>query len=263
MGISIPALGVPGVLGSGGAAVDPGQVYADWIIANYNPSAFWRVTDCTSVNSPTIPAQLDSARDGTLSGWTLQNTASPVAGETLLAPLSDGNNDYGDVFSSNGSTGVADVFDGANGSLLAWAYPSVASITDGQIRYAITIETDTLSRVTIGKNSSNQWQMVHKGGATVRQVNAASPAMTSAWHMLGLTWISGSKVFAWIDDAQYDTDKNQPGAWTGTIDTATIGAKGTAPTLVWSGWLAYVMLFAGAGNVLTPTKFGEIYAGAG
>lgn len=241
-------------------AVDPGQVYADWIIANYSPSAFWRVTDCTSVNSPTIPAQLDSARDGTLSGWTLQNAASPVAGETLLAPLSDGTNDYGDVFSSNGSTGLADIFDPATGSLLVWAYPSVASLTDGQTRYAFTIDDGIDSRVTINKNPSDQWQMIHKGGGTVRQFNAATPAMASEWTMLGLSWVSGVKTYANVNGALYNTERGQPGAWSGAAANAFIGAGDTVPTLVWAGWLAYAILWAG--TALSHADFAAICAEA-
>lgn len=232
---------------------DGGEVYAKKLVNIYGASEGFRLTDILS--GTVITAQVSSARNGTLSGWTLQNAVSPIANETLLAPLSDGINDFGNIYSLNS------IFDGATGSIVAWVkLLSSTEATNGVAYRAVSLAADADNRVGMAKATTNQWSTFHEGSNVIVQITSALPAPDANWHMIGLSWVNGSKTFASLDESQFSTDGAAPNTFTGSLTSTlcAIGAIDTTPTASFKGWLCHV--YFKFGTAWTPTDFANIYA---
>lgn len=203
----------------------------------------------------TIPAFVNSARNGTLLGLDLQNAAGPVAG--TLAPYWDGTNDYGDILTSNGSTGLVDIFNGALGSALLWVKKNGSWASGGGGLLEMRVNNNNYVR--LARNGANIVHR-HNGGGTVKTVTAnyGSPA---GWFSTGLSWdVAGGEMKAYKDGAQIGTTQTALGTLTGTITGATIGAQLTTPSDVFDGWIAYAFLLFGA--KWSDANFANIHAAA-
>lgn len=251
MGISIPVTGAPGLLDAGS---DPGAAYAQLVIGTYGASEYMRLTDIESGTA--ITAQVDSARNGTLTGWTLQNGDSPVAGESLKPPLSDGVNDIGDIQTAS----LTSLFDSAEGGVFGWARVSDASVwTDGVFRYPLYLYVDGNNLVFVRKASlSNSLTMRYEAGGTQKTVNVSMSPVD--WFSFALTWsVSADEVKGYINGSQESFTLSGLGTWVGSLAESTLGAI-AGPALVWDGWLAHFALWAG--SVPSDADIAAIHAAA-
>lgn len=239
--------------GSGG---DPGQDYADLLIDTYLANEVWRPTAILS--GTTIPAQVASARDGTLTGWTLQNGTSPVAGEALKSPFSDGDNDYGNLYTAS----LASLFDGAEGGFFGWAQVTDSAVwTDTEWRALLNVRVDANNGVLLRKTSAaSAMQCVFSAGGTASAANVSSFNPTD-WFSYAVTWsVSRNEVMFYLNATQYATS-NPPGTWVGTLTSAVFGAESSVPGRVWDGWLAYLAFWAGYAP--TAANVAAMHAAAG
>ncbi|MBD3354305.1 MAG: hypothetical protein GF364_22675 [Candidatus Lokiarchaeota archaeon] len=251
--MSLPRL--VAVMGGGDAAVT--RSYATILEEDYGADEVWPLVDIAS--GTTIHAHVNSNRDGTLTGWDLQNAAGPVPGTS--APYSDGANDCGNIYTSNGSDELADIFDPAEGSFLAWAKVQAASAwTDGESRHILTLGPNSNNRIVLLKNATdNTVIMSYKAGNHADQV-VYNPFSSTDWFYIGMSWsVADDEVRAYLNGSQVGGTQTGLGTWAGDLTNALIGAY-FSTTAIWHGLLAYAAVKFG--SVWTPTQFSEMHAAA-
>lgn len=235
--------------GKGGSLANAARSYAEILRDDYGADEIWPLVDIAS--GTTIPAFVNSARNGTLTGWDLQNAAAPVPG--TLAPYSDGANDYGNIYTSNGTTGLVDIWNGQLFSMFIWGLPVWAS---GTVRRIIDIRASSSNLLLFGKNDAvGTVQYLYRANNVTKTINFSSES-PSGWHSFGMSVSLGADEFkAFFDGAQAGTTQTSLGTWSGTpASTQTnIGSSPTVPTNVWNGHVAYcAMIF---GSIWTPAQF--------
>lgn len=246
-------LAMPGVISS--------VPYSSILINTYGASEVWPLVDIAS--GTTITAKVNTARNGTLAGWDLQNAAGPVPG--TLAPFSDGTTtDSGNIF----TTSLAGIFNGNVGSVFAWYRVANAGVwTDSTNRLGFVAQVNSTNLVRLLRDvASNTLRLERRGGGTVA-VTDTSIGGSTAWFSLGLSWDTGgsAELKAFINGSQVGSTATGIGTFTGTIVSAVIGAS-TTLTANWHGWLAYTAVRFG--SIWTPTQFANMHnaaasAGAG
>lgn len=214
------------------------DAYADYAVTKGASEAF-PLVDIAS--GTTILAYVNSARNGALTGWDLQNTAGPVSG--TLAPYSDGTNDYGNVLTSGGGVGLADIFNGNLGSVFMWG----KSGWNGISSYLLVLHVNNNNRLIALHNASNVLQFRHTGGGTSK-TETHDPGAPSGWFSWGASWdTSGAgEMKTYYNGAQIGGTQTGLGVFSGTLTLALIGALSTTPTNVWDGHLAYYFFRFGA-----------------
>jgi hypothetical protein len=212
-------------------------------ILNTSPAnliGYWPLWEVDGTNADNLEGT--AARDGTYTGVSLNDTlfsnGDPVG-------LWDGSNDYLDIYSTGG-TGLADVFDGAEGTVAVWFKVSGAGVwTDGVARYITRLRVDANNFVDLIKWSSNNTLVMRRNaGGTTDQVLPTESG--TDWIHLALTWSEAGNVLrAYVAGAQSGADQGTLGTWVGdlAITTTTIGAAITTPTNVFDGWLAHYALW--------------------
>jgi len=209
----------------GGAAA---ATYAEILRDTYGASEIWPLVNISS--GTTISAFINSARNGTLTGWDLQNTAGPVTG--TLAPYIDGTNDAGNILSAS----LTSIWSATEGGMLIWGNVSAWS---GAFRTALSFY-DGSSRAQIQKHNDNLIMRFYAGS----DFGQGALPTTGAWHSYGIRWSNSENLIAYtIDGVQQDTDIGL--SLPSTIDLAGIGEIGNG-TLIWAGWLAYAAIWAGS-----------------
>ena len=209
-----------------------------WALVNVHGfQEAWRLTDITS--GTTITAVSNSARNGTLTGWTLQDTASPAANDSLLAPLSDGTNDYGDILTANLTSLFNSNATGKGTMMIVLKVANAGVWTDTLVRLAFQMQADANNRFSIRKHSvNNTARFIYAAGGTVETIDHT--ISSTNWLCCVLTWDKAAdEVKAYIGGAQVGATQTGLGVWAGALSTALIGALTNTPTSVWSGALAY------------------------
>jgi hypothetical protein len=247
---------VPVLTGGGEAA----RSYATILHEDYGADEVWPLVDIAS--GTTIHAHVNGNRDGSLTGWDLQNAAGPVTG--TQAPYSDGANDYGDIYTSNGSDGLNDIFDGGVGSIFMWLQTS--SWTDGNYGVGLILYVDSGNSLALRKqNVNNEYYWRYEAGGTGHtHTKSVSPA---DWFSVGLSWnkdagASGEVKFFW-NGAQDGPTATGLGVWSGSLVSTrcSIGsAFGNGANNPWDGLLAYAAVKFG--SIWTPTDFANMHAAA-
>lgn len=209
---------------------------------NFGADEVWPLVDISA--GTTITAAVNSARNGTETGWALQNITGMVAG--TKAPRSDGANDYGDIASAS----LTSIFDGNEGSLFGLAIvDSVSDWTDGVIRDMVRLETDTNNQIIVRKGSANnRLQFIAKAGGT-GFIYAHTDFTTTAWFSYGMSWYynaGGSSVLNYVNGAQSGAAQSSYGDWVGNPSSSFIGAATSDPTEIWNGGLSYVAVKFGS-----------------
>ena len=239
MSISVPVVGVPGVLDSGGGG-DPGAVYTQLLIDTYGASEVWRLTDIESGTG--ILAQVSSARDGVLQGWTLQTGGSPVSGEATQAPYSDGVNDYGDIATAS----LSSIFNGQVGSVFMWFKADAAVWGSSADRTVLTLSQGNVSTNLILIRLSNSGVEYFYRAGTVTETHIEAYSSTN-WTSAGINFNLGGDLaqFA-LNGSQVGGDQSGLGTWSGGTLAAVIGALTTVPSFVMLGSLAYLAVKFGS-----------------
>jgi hypothetical protein len=220
--------------------------YRSKVLAIPGLLAYWPLNETAGVVAADVSG---NARHGAYSGVTL---GQPGIGDGNTCPLFDGAAGYVNVYSAS----LAGAFNGAEGSLVAWAQVAAAGVwTDSTLRSIVTLETDTNNKVTIEKSATNnRLNFTHIAGGTTKQQNTTAYPLTT-WLTLGITWSkSGDALIGYVNGTATATVTGV-GDYTGALAAVrcNIGARLTTPTQLWSGWLAHVAVW---GRVLTATEMG-------
>jgi hypothetical protein len=237
MGISLPVLGVPGLIGGGmgyeakvrGAA--PGSLVA-----------YWRL------NEPTGAVAADSSPNGFNGAVTGVTWGQTGIGDGATVPLFDGTNDYISVLGA----GLTAAFPGAAGTLMTWIKVAGASVwTDGTIRRFAYFFADSDNYVQLQKsNTNNTLSIVYRAGGTPKTVTITTSALT--WLNIGLTWSkAANQMIVYLNGAQTGSTQTGLGTWANSLTAALIGATNAIPQNVWNGYIGHVALW---NTVLTPAQ---------
>lgn len=180
-----------------------------------------------------------NARNGAYTGVTLGQEG---IGDGRTCPLFAGG-DMCNVY----STSLRDAFNGAEGTVLAWAkVADVANWTDGTLDYIHWFSADGNNYVRLLKNStSNQLVFTLTASNVFKQV-VQSGVSTVNWFALALTWsLSADQMKAFNSGVQVGATQTGLGTWVGLPATtgAIVGAGTTTPTNPWSGPMAHAALF--------------------
>jgi hypothetical protein len=226
-------LGVPGLIGAGGAKplISLLQEYAD-----SESGVYWGVQDSNS----TCVAYPNTALNGTHTGVTLQQTGP--AG--TLAGLYDGSNDYTDVITA----GLQSLFDPTIGSIVLFARMANAGVwTDTVPRVMLAFTADAQNYVQIRRWSTDGLIKFRYEANNIEEVVDDTTLNGSTNDFaLGITWDTsadgGNGEFkAYCNGSQVGATLAIGGVWAGTLASATIGALNTTPSVVHNGYLSNVL----------------------
>lgn len=235
------------VFGGGGARR---RSYSDILVDDYGASEVYPLVDIASGTA--IPARVNTAYNGTLTGWDLQNASGPVAG--TLAPLS-GAGDYGNI----GSLALA--FNGAVGSALIYGKMDAALWSDANDYYLCIHQVNANNTYRIYKSGVLGIRVYIAIGGVAKIVTLGVPASPSDWFCVGLSWkdsANGNEVKCFLNGSQGGATQTGFGAWTGTTTSHLVGALSTTPANPWHGLMAYHVFKFGA--IWAPTDFSDMYA---
>ena len=224
------------------------MTYARVLTDTYGADEVWPLVDISSGTA--IHAYSNGSRDGTLSGWALQNEDGPVPGSD--APYSDGSSDYGNILTSGGGVGLTDIFDSAKGSIIVWV--KLNEDASGA-KLILRLETDSNSRIDFRQNNTTPDTLgvyyVAEGTADFVEIDVSA---LSTWSSLGISWdTAADEVKGYLNGSLIGSIQSGLGTWAGTMDTAVIGAANTTPTNVFDGHLAYMAVKFG--SVWSPSDF--------
>jgi hypothetical protein len=216
------------------------------LVKVYGATEVWRLVDISSGTA--IPAAVNSARNGVLQGWDLQNTAGPVTGS--LAPYSGGSGDYGNIYTANLSSAwnpnAVSIFGWAKRRVLAANQRILQLQKDGD-NYIYIYDTATAIK----------FRAVY--GTTSKLPEIASTSLN--WFSFALT------IDKTADEMKHYLNGITPST-TGTLGTwsaaglavAAIGAASLVPANVWDGWIGYIAIKFG--TVWTPTEIQNMHNAA-
>jgi hypothetical protein len=211
-------------------------------IQRANLIGFWRLNETSGATAVDISGQ---GNNGTYTGVDLANAAGP---DGVLIPYFDGAADYVNLFSAALAADVSK----AAGTIALWVKPVNGSYW-AAVGTGWMIELDFLNNsntIYIGKVAANVIRAVYQQGATSKVVDLA-PSGAGLVH-LGMTWdtvadaMKGYRSGAQVGVTQ--TGLVQP---TGSLTTATLGARNITPTSPFNGWEGLVALWKTA---LTPAE---------
>jgi len=156
----------------------------------------------------------------------------------------DGTNDYVNIYSA----ALASAFNGAEGTLLAWARVSGAGVwTDVTWRRVAVLKADTNNTIVLTRTSgNNQLACYYKAGGTELSNITSAIGGTTGWFSLGLTWsATGNVVQYYLNGATAGSNDTGLGTWAGSPASTlcVIGADSTVPSSVFSGDIGHVALW--------------------
>lgn len=237
----MPSLVQKLLLFSGGSAA---AAYAARVLAT-SPLRYNKLNEASGT------AIVDSSGNGytgTYTGVTLADTDSPFLPDK--APLWDGVNDYGDLYSA--AFGAA--FNMDEFTVLLWLKASAESVwTDGTNRFLVRLVRDGTNLIGINKPTTNSTiQLQRAGGGTTKTITVAGQS-GAGWLCYALSasvagggLLGAGELKAYKNGAQIGTTQTSILASLGSglsSTTTTLGAAGTAGTLVWNGWLSRLIIW--------------------
>jgi len=207
------------------------------LIAPDNLVAYWPLWDASG---PTAEDISPNGHDGTYNNCTL---GAWGIDDGNTAAQFDGSNSNVNIYSA----GLNADFDGAEGTLLAWAKVSGSDVwTDGALRTIIYMAVDSDNRVFIRKSTTdNTLDFYYIAGGTPKNVSPGSQSFTS-FTCLAISWSAAAdEMKAFIDGVQTGSTQTSLGTWTGDLDSATtcIGAASSTPASVMDGYIAHAALW--------------------
>lgn len=233
-----PAIPVVVVSGS----LNPTPTYTQKVQA-LSPIAYWPLAEASGT------VIVDESGNG-------RNGAYKAAGEPLLgqsgigdgrtAPLFDGTNDYGNLFSAS----FQGAFNSAEGTLACWCKVSAAGVwTDATERRWVNLRADASNRLYLNKTAiNNQVGCTYIAGGTSKGVNFTTSAPLGFFH-LALTWSkSADQLKFYVNGAQQGATQTALGTWAGSLaaGNTAAGAGDLVGSNVTSGSLAHVAIWNSA-----------------
>lgn len=179
--------------------------------------------------------------DGAYTGVTLGQPGVPGMG--LTSPLYDGANDFNNIYSA----GLNSDFDGAEGTLLAWAKVSGVGVwDDSTFRHIVRIAVDGENKIGLMKsNVENQLRIDYEAGNVLETATNSALAGTLDFFVIAITWSkTADAIFYYINGASFATD-TALGTWVGNLSNTTtaIGVSAITPAQIWSGPIGPVALW--------------------
>lgn len=217
------------------------EEYRDRVLKT-DPIGYWVQDEAGGAVSYDMVTQFSGgARNGTYVGVTL---GQPGIGDGRTAPLFDGALDYNDIYSAS----LAAAFNGAEGTLMAWARVfNVGVWTDGVLRDIALLFADANNFVVIQKSAvDNRASAQYTASGTVQLRNVALVSPPTVAFPFAITWSAlADEVRVYIDGIQQGATMNGLGVWAGVLaaTNTTIGAASTAPILVWNGYIAHAAVW--------------------
>ena len=235
---------------SGFGGGSPVRSYAQILVEDFGANEVWPLVDIAS--GTTINAYVNAARNGTLTGWDLQNAVGPVPG--TLAPFGDGTNDIGNVFSAS----LAGIGNFNIGSMLVWCKMTLAVWGGSAFGIMFELRTNGAVFTFITKdNAANRLYWQH-GGTTIQR--PTTNFSTNNWFMVGLSWNNTiPERKAYYNGVQVGATITSAFNIVTAIDAATISAR-IGGTLDLTGHIAYPSVKFG--STWTPTNMLDIYNAA-
>lgn len=224
------------------------QNYAEKVQATPGLIAYWPLDE----QSGTVAYDRSgNGRNGTHVGVTLGATG---IGDGRTCPTYDGVNDYTNIYSAS----LAGAFNGAEGTLIAWARVANAAVwTEDTYPYVVNITVDANNFVQLRKYGANTLLWLYKSGGVDKSTSLDSVSNAN-WMPLGLTWSNSAEAaIAYYNGSQTGTTKTPLADWVGNISSSltAIGAVGTAATTPWNGNIAHVSLF---NRALSPVEIARL-----
>jgi len=210
------------------------------LIAPDNLVAYWPLWDASGATAEDIsPNDYDGTYNNcTLGAWGIDdgNTAAQF----------NGSNSYVNIY----STGLNADFDGAEGTLLAWARVSGSDVwTDGKGRSVVLLLADSDNHIEMRRLvADNQFRLRHKAGGTAKDTVLSGQADTD-FFCIAITWSSNAdEVRVFKGGVQQGNTLNSLGTWSGDLSSnqTILGADKTTPAASWSGYIAHVALWGRA-----------------
>lgn len=247
-----------GSLGPLGKANKISESFANYLI---NTLAFTELWKCTDVTDSTVIASVDSARNGTQSGWNLQQLATPTQGESGLAPDFFTNTNTSNILTAS----LTNAFNLHEGTLVVLAQINNAAnwVTAGAPRL-FSFLNGTAMAAEINKLAPGTVRARIRTGGQNTSVDlplnfTASPFMiTATWRSL----VGGFKRVYWNANAPVEILSDLFVDMTVLPNAAAIGVSpgssnppGAAPLYIW---------YAGYKNTaLSTTQVQEMFAASG
>lgn len=172
-------------------------------------------------------------------GVTLQQ---PGIGDGRTSPYYDGANDYTNIYSA----ALAGAFNGAEGTLMAWAKVSGAGAwKDGTSRNLVSLVVDANNKILLRKSSTNNTYYLSYIAGGTSETSGPTSMTTAGWFCSVATWSKTAELCAlYVTDKPVATSANL-GTFAGSLAStgAVIGAESTTPGVVFSGTIAHVALW--------------------
>lgn len=207
-------------------------------IAPANLIGYWPMSELSGSVATDYSGQ---GNHGAYTGVTLGQAG---IGDGRTAASFDGSTSFCNIYSA---ALAADV-NPAEGGLMAWGKVSAPGVwTDSTIRRLVQIQADSSNRILLSKIANNSLLAEYTAGGTAEQITTAQTP--SGFFSLLLTWsVASDEVKAYYSGNLLAT-RTGLGTWAGALSNTSclIGATSTGPASVWSGALAHVALWAGAG----------------
>jgi len=201
---------------------------------------------------------LDELSGSVAHDWSGHELHGAITGATLGqegpgglgAFLFDGANDFVNVYSA----ALNGLFDGQEGSLMAWVKVYNAGVwDDGVQRRAVRLRVDGSNYLYFRRYEANKFASSYTAGGVAVEGNKSTT--TTGWFHVVMVWSkSGDYVkYYWNGGTMAATDTGL-GTWSGSLDPneCCIGASNITPVSVWHGWISCVALWD------RPLSAGEI-----
>lgn len=134
-------------------------------------------------------------------------------------------------------------FDGAEGTLFAWAKVNAAGVwSDGASRFIASLGFNASNRIFLNKTQfANLATGTYVAGGTTEQITISTS--TTAWFSIAVTWKKAAEeVKCYFNGAQNGATAGTLGVWTGALasGSSAIGDSTSAGGVGWSGNIAHV-----------------------
>lgn len=186
----------------------------------------------------TIGDYSGNGRNGTYTGVDLGQPGI----SRYTAPLWDGTNDYGNIYSA----GFAAAVGTAEGTMALWIKVSAVGVwSDAAQRRLFHMQADGSNRITIVRSTTNnRIDCSYIAGGTTKTIALTSLTSTD-WIHIAMTWsVAGNAQTAYANGVSPGTNTGL-GTWAGALSSTgcVLGSLNTTPAGVWSGSLAHAAVW--------------------
>ena len=194
---------------------------------------------------------------GAYTGVTL---GQPGTGDGRTAPFYDGENDLTNIYTVSFRDAFGLYNDPAGGgssegTMMVWAKVNDVGVwTDAVNRYLLNLYVDSANQIYLRKTNANNQLYWHYEAGNIVENQGIGGVTTIDWFTLGITWSKSSgEVRYYYNGVQQGATEVTLGVWVGNLSATRtiIGARDTAPSYPWHGWLGHCVVW---GYARTPAQ---------